>query len=588
MWNTIFLTMALSAHNSNPWLQKEPPDIDHCNRKLWEGSCNPALFTKMISIIWGVLAVVYFIIYMYYNSRARMRLDKLPYNRFRTGNLLQNWQIVVTGAMVANSLFMFPMPAAKAHPGVQAILQGFSWTEAGRQADLAQRNLLLGLHVKDVKKQPMFCLETAVKLLTFTWVVYGDSTPPSVEKDIHIEIKGLQSEKHQSVVPVPERDAEGCDVERGCNIPSNCGSPAECGELTEEELLIVALNLYGLQHTHVIHEKDPDTKVLIAWSGDTIVVAFRGTASLRNVLHDLQAWPADHMPKRGRRWLGRRPLVHKGFWRSWSAQSVGDRVVMFLAQLLADSKLAPADWHVYITGHSLGGALATLAAYDIQTAFGFKDLQVYTYGAPRTGNHAFAREYEQLIPETWHIVHDADVVPRMGKFFRMYNRPGARVIIDRKGSIVVRPSPLELHLWPTRQSLKAHFLKSYQCALAGVLRAQFCPLKAFVDGRHGALGLADDFHLSTYLRSTCLDMIALNEADGSASDATDLDTAAHGAGDQRSRMPAWAHALVDQVVGTALEDNLVRTVQMTRGPGDDHNLVTGNIQSSTCSLQTGA
>ena len=35
------------------------------------------------------------------------------------------------------------------------------------------------------------------------------------------------------------------------------------------------------------------------------------------------------------------------------------------------------------------------------------------------------REYEQLIPETWHIVHDADVVPRMGKFFRMYNRPGA-------------------------------------------------------------------------------------------------------------------------------------------------------------------
>lgn len=42
-------------------------------------------------------------------------------------------------------------------------------------------------------------------------------------------------------------------------------------------------------------------------------------------------------------------------------------------------------------GHSLGGALATLAAYDIQMAFGFKNLQVYTYGAPRTGNYAFAR-----------------------------------------------------------------------------------------------------------------------------------------------------------------------------------------------------
>lgn len=54
----------------------------------------------------------------------------------------------IVPAQVANSLFMFPMPASKAHPGVQTILQGFSWTEAARQADLAQRNLLLGLHVK--------------------------------------------------------------------------------------------------------------------------------------------------------------------------------------------------------------------------------------------------------------------------------------------------------------------------------------------------------------------------------------------------------------------------------------------------------
>jgi hypothetical protein len=63
-----------------------------------------------------------------------------------------------------------------------------------------------------------------------------------------------------------------------------------------------------------------------------------------------KAWRADHMPRRGHMWLGRRPLVHKGFWRSWTAHGVGDRVIKFLAQLLADSKLAPADWRVYITG----------------------------------------------------------------------------------------------------------------------------------------------------------------------------------------------------------------------------------------------
>lgn len=47
------------------------------------------------------------------------------------------------------------------------------------------------------------------------------------------------------------------------------------------------------------------------------------------------------------------------------------------------------------------------------------------------------------------MVNDADLIPRIGKFVRMYKRPGARVIIDRKGSIVVRPSALELHLRPS-------------------------------------------------------------------------------------------------------------------------------------------
>lgn len=51
------------------------------------------------------------------------------------------------------------------------------------------------------------------------------------------------------------------------------------------------------------------------------------------------------------------------------------------------------------------------------------------------------REYEALVPETWHVVHDADVIPRVGKFWRLYKRPGARAIVDRKGSIVVCPSP---------------------------------------------------------------------------------------------------------------------------------------------------
>ena len=63
------------------------------------------------------------------------------------------------------------------------------------------------------------------------------------------------------------------------------------------------------------------------------------------------------------------------------------------------------------SGHSLGGALATLAAYDIRKALqacgqGDAEVMCYSFGAPRTGNHAFARDYNCVVPDTWSIIND--------------------------------------------------------------------------------------------------------------------------------------------------------------------------------------
>ena len=59
-----------------------------------------------------------------------------------------------------------------------------------------------------------------------------------------------------------------------------------------------------------------------------------------------------------------------------------------------------------VTGHSLGGALATLAAFDIKQAVPDLRMEVYTFGTPYPGNRAFAREYDALLPDTWHVIHD--------------------------------------------------------------------------------------------------------------------------------------------------------------------------------------
>lgn len=64
-------------------------------------------------------------------------------------------------------------------------------------------------------------------------------------------------------------------------------------------------------------------------------------------------------------------------------------------------------------GHSLGGALAILAAYDIRKQLQARtscdsnvEVICYSIGAPRIGNHAFAREYNQVVPDTWSVINN--------------------------------------------------------------------------------------------------------------------------------------------------------------------------------------
>ena len=61
------------------------------------------------------------------------------------------------------------------------------------------------------------------------------------------------------------------------------------GSVDVEVSLQTALAMYGLPEARILCEESTDTRCLVAWSHDIIVVAFRGTASAVNVKADLQA-----------------------------------------------------------------------------------------------------------------------------------------------------------------------------------------------------------------------------------------------------------------------------------------------------------
>ena len=86
-----------------------------------------------------------------------------------------------------------------------------------------------------------------------------------------------------------------------------------------------------------------------------------------------------------------------------------------------------------ITGHSLGGAIAKLCAVDLQYNFGKNiSIEVYTFGAPRTGNKAFTESYNKRVPDTWRIINGWDAVAGLPAPWQGYRHVEEVVKLSRK------------------------------------------------------------------------------------------------------------------------------------------------------------
>jgi hypothetical protein len=172
-----------------------------------------------------------------------------------------------------------------------------------------------------------------------------------------------------------------------------------------------------------------DSQALVATTDDAVVLAFRGTSSELDILTD------GAVVGRNRLSFGQTTaLVHRGFanaltalegglldtdgaaipvWRTAGAKANPlDRELALFEQVkkLVDG---PPKRKLYITGHSLGGALATLAALKLEMA-GTSPEAVYTIGSPRPAGTAFASQYDgRLKDRTFTHINFSDIVPRV-------------------------------------------------------------------------------------------------------------------------------------------------------------------------------
>ena len=88
------------------------------------------------------------------------------------------------------------------------------------------------------------------------------------------------------------------------------------------------------------------------------------------------------------------------------------------------------DLKVYICGHSLGGALATLCGAYFKIFEEIKVNAIYTIGQPKVGNRAFGDHLKEFIP-LFRIINQTDPIP----FFGYGSHFGREVYINTKGHI---------------------------------------------------------------------------------------------------------------------------------------------------------
>ena len=157
-------------------------------------------------------------------------------------------------------------------------------------------------------------------------------------------------------------------------------------------------------------EGQTDTQVALLEKAETkdLYIVFRGTEKdidwINNFQFRQQIYPYGDESSTDVRF-------HRGFMGAYFA--VRDRLLETVRQY--------PDHTITAAGHSLGGAIATIAALDLQyniTQHTGQDISLYTFGSPRVGNPALVNSFRQRVPQSYRFVYGWDIVTRIPRLWQ--------------------------------------------------------------------------------------------------------------------------------------------------------------------------
>lgn len=175
-----------------------------------------------------------------------------------------------------------------------------------------------------------------------------------------------------------------------------------------------------------------------------IIVAFRGTQTDREWIAD---FTIDQVPFP---YVKNEIEVHGGFFSIY--QSCRETIFYQLSKLSKNKTLL-------ITGHSLGGALATLLTLDSIHTTPSVNISLYTFGAPKVGNKAFQSLFNHIVHTSFRFVNLFDIVPLL---------PPAKMP-QKKEPAYYHTKSLVSFSYDAGSLLKSHTMEAYQQGLKKML-----------------------------------------------------------------------------------------------------------------------
>lgn len=180
----------------------------------------------------------------------------------------------------------------------------------------------------------------------------------------------------------------------------------------------------------------------------SFTIVFRGSENMTDWLHNFMTWkkkipivpecectPEAEAKNKSKLKHMKGVKVHNGFYNQLFGEGVYSEIVKYIGSVKKDKDYDIRNWPWYLTGHSAGGAQATLCGFLLGQYFRRSKFTVVTLASPRVGDKEFKKEFESLSNVThYRVANGRDcvtAVPTIG-----YYHTGISLLYKKKQWLV--------------------------------------------------------------------------------------------------------------------------------------------------------